>query len=103
MMMNAFRAPSAITFATVEQERLRFLAYCREVHNDGVVIDLENVELCDSAGLAFLIEAKRKAYQQGMQAKIINMPQETRALAKFYGLTNLLGLEEKSSALVEVL
>ena len=91
MTSDTFRPPLAITFATVEQERLRFLAYCRDFHDELVVVDLEKVEQCDSAGLAFLIEAKRILATQGRKAKIINMPQETRALAGFYGVSALLG------------
>ncbi|OGV41338.1 MAG: hypothetical protein A3F46_03860 [Legionellales bacterium RIFCSPHIGHO2_12_FULL_42_9] len=90
MTTTAFRPPIAITFATIEQERNRFLAYCRDFHDELVVIDLEKVEQCDSAGLAFLIEAKRISKEQGRLAKIINMPQETRALAKFYGISDFL-------------
>ena len=91
MITTVFRAPLAITFATVEQERKRFLAYCRDFHDEFVFVDLEKVEQCDSAGLAFLIEAKRISKEQGRLVKIINMPQETRALAQFYGISALLG------------
>lgn len=92
MARDAFRPPLAITFATVEQERVRFLAYCRDFQDELVVVDLEKVEQCDSAGLAFLIEAKRISEARGHSSKIINMPQETRALAMFYGISDLLGL-----------
>lgn len=104
MTTMVFRPPVAITFATVEQELVRFMTYCRDFHDELIVVDLERLEQCDSAGLAFLIEAKRISQTQGRQAKIINMPQGTRALAKFYGISDLLlGVSEKSTTLAEVL
>ena len=92
MTAHVFRPASAITFASVEQERSRFLAYCRERQDDLITVDLETIEQCDSAGLALLIEVKRIAKVAGRSSQIINMPQETRALAEFYGISDLLGI-----------
>ena len=93
MMRCAFRPPRAMTFATVEKERVRFLAYCRNSEEACLVVDLERVEQCDSAGLAFLIEAMRMSKIQGRHASIVNMPQSIQALAKFYGISELLELK----------
>jgi phospholipid transport system transporter-binding protein len=87
----AFKVSSAVIFNTVQAERARFLEYCRESSNEEVVVDLETLEHCDSAGLAFLIEVKRIAQENGRVSKIINMPEETQALAEFYGISALLG------------
>lgn len=100
MTEDAFRPPRTITFATVEQERVRFLAYCRDFHDELMIVDLAKVEQCDSAGLAFLIEAKRISKARGCSSKIINMSQATQALAQFYGISDLLlGVSEKLTVL----
>ena len=90
MTVNVFKPGSLIIFNTAQEERSRFLAYCQDAQDAEVVVDLGNVEQCDSAGLAFLIEVKRIAQECGRIVKIINMPEETRALAEFYGISNLL-------------
>lgn len=89
MTAQAFGLIESLTFATIEHERARFLAYCS--NNQGeLVVDLGKTTRCDSAGLAFLIEVKRLGTVQGRLSQIINMPQEIRALAEFYGINNLL-------------
>lgn len=96
MSAIAFKPNAVMTFLTIEQERIRFLAYCRSLKEDFAVIDLVQVQQCDSAGLAFLIEVKRIVLSQGRSPLFINMPKETLALAEFYGIGQVLFDELKS-------
>jgi phospholipid transport system transporter-binding protein len=89
-MINATFKPSSImTFTTVSADRLRFIEYCRNWCALVVCIDLQYVSKCDSAGLALLIEAKRICAASGWSCQIVNMPQITQDLAKFYGVSEL--------------
>lgn len=100
MTLDTFKPANSLTFATVEEERLRFVAYCqaqkkREPAADllAMGIELRQVQHCDSAGLAFLIEAKKIARQYGLNLMMHQMPKSACALAEFYGLRAFLKLE----------
>ncbi len=99
--MNAqqiFTPIKNMTFMTVHHDRTAFLNYCEHTQQQNIIIDLNSIEQCDSAGLSFLLEAKRICYNLGLNCQIINMPTLTTALAEFCGVKNLLlGMDVKSN------
>lgn len=99
MTLSIFKPSEALTFATVEAERLRFIAHCqakKSAQDDSLNIEmqLQQVLQCDSAGLAFLIETKKIAQQHGLEVQMHPMPASAAALADFYGLRTFLEHKE---------
>ena len=90
MIISANFIPStSITFHTVQDNYQLFYHYCNKIKQD-IIIDLSNIEHCDSAGLAFLLEAKRICFELNINCNIINIPKIIVDLAEFYGIKNLL-------------
>jgi phospholipid transport system transporter-binding protein len=54
------------------------------------VVDLAAVSNGDSAGLAWLLELKRRAQRAGQSLQFINPPAQLRALAAFFKLESAL-------------
>lgn len=99
MTLNAFKPADSLTFATVEEERKRFISHCeakKRAQEDSLLIEiaLQQVTQCDSAGLAFLIETKKIAQQHGIALMMHQMPETACALAEFYGLRTFLEHKE---------
>jgi len=85
-----FRPSSELTFGTV-QFQLEALARQLRIRELSVLyLDLHEVTQCDSAGLAFLIEAKRLSEQCGKILKIEGVPPAIHSLAEFCGVEALL-------------
>lgn len=55
-------------------------------------LDLSGVTHADSAGLAFLLELRRRARDQGRELRFTGAPAQLRQLADFFGLTSALEL-----------
>ena len=53
-------------------------------------VDLEKVDPVDSAGVAILLEWKRRALAEGMQLAFDNVPPAMISLAELYGVDELL-------------
>lgn len=53
-------------------------------------LDLSDVELCDSAGLALLIEAKKLCKQSNKLFKVVGVSPEIQSLAEFCGVNDVL-------------
>lgn len=90
MTTQAFIPSSYMIFTTVEKDRRCLLEYCRNLGKADLRIDLSNVSHCDSAGLAFLIEAKRLAREQKKSCQIEGMTKGIHALAEFCGVDKIL-------------
>lgn len=88
--MLVFKPSCIMSFDRVESDRQRLVKTCHVNNPDTLLIDLTDVDYCDSAGLAFLIEAKRYCHKQQYVCKINNMPQATSRLAAFCGLEQVL-------------
>ena len=86
----AFIPANELSFTTVERERQRLLAFCRKVQAPILTLDLNDINHCDGAGLAFLIEAKRLAKAHHKECLILGMNENIHALAEFYGVESLL-------------
>ena len=80
----------SLTFDTVGADLCRLLARINEASDQPILIELSAVTVCDSAGLAMLLELKRLS---GMHNKVIafdGLPRCIQALAEFCGVDALL-------------
>lgn len=93
MSTTAFRPAKEMSFTTVENDRQRLLAYCQQLQEPVLILDLSDVTQCDSAGLAFLIEAKRLAREHKKTCQINGMTKTIQALAEFCGVEGILAVE----------
>lgn len=88
-MANILKLASHLTFETVESERQRILDNFS--HSQGqLTLDLIDVKLCDSAGLALLIELRRVVHQLKRRIYFNNISEGILSLAKFCGVEKLL-------------
>ncbi len=55
-------------------------------------IDLAAITRADSAGLAYLLELKRRAQARGAPLSLIGAPPQLRQIASFFELDTILGL-----------
>lgn len=94
MSTQSFKPSVEMTFATVKADSIRFRSYSQDNSNINLLIDLSDVNACDSAGLALLIEAKRLSKKQNKQCKIEKGSNAIQALAQFCGVGELLELEQ---------
>jgi phospholipid transport system transporter-binding protein len=53
-------------------------------------VDLKDVDPVDSAGVAMLLEWKRRAVAEGLQLAFENVPPSMASLAELYGVDELL-------------
>lgn len=63
-----------------------------EMKTSKLCLDLTEVTLCDSAGLALLIEARKLCAKNNKSFEVKGMPSETLSLAEFCGVKELLEL-----------
>lgn len=86
----AFVPKHALTFETIMPCLNQFMRCLHATQAAELVVDLSHITLCDSAGLALLIEAKRMCRQQNKVLVIQGVPSAIKALAKFCGVDTLL-------------
>lgn len=87
---HLFTPTTDLVFTSVENNRLRLVQAFRTLSARTLTLDVSQVTHCDSAGLAFLIEAKRLARQYKKRLRIEGMPDNLLALATFCGVQTLL-------------
>lgn len=92
--MHHFVPSKEMNFSTVAEDRRRLLNHCKAVKSDVLSLDLSKVQHCDSAGLAFLIEAKRLSRSYGKSCEIQGMTKSIHALAEFCGVDKILISDE---------
>ena len=80
----------ALTFDTAQPNISRLLKLLRKDKTTSILLDLNQVVQCDSAGLAFLIEAKRLSKQHQKPLTITGIPKMIGSLAEFCGVYALL-------------
>ncbi len=90
-----FKPSQNLTFATVTAQRAQFAALLAKEQPLRVHCDLTDVKLCDSAGLAFLIDARRMCQSQKSNLVIEHAPVDMLALAKLYGIEKILDYDEE--------
>ncbi len=79
-----------MTFETVQSDCERLLRYCSSTKDKILHLDLSEINHCDSAGLALLIEAKRLCRERKKICKIIGISKSIQALAEFCGVSEIL-------------
>ncbi len=89
-MEQEFEPSVTLTFDTVEANRKRLFKYFQSSEIRKLTLDLSQVEKCDSAGLALLIEAKRLCRRFNKPFEIKGMPHVIHELAEFCGVDALL-------------
>ena len=73
-----------------------FLLLCKpKVGN--LVVDLGDVEFCDSSGLSALLIADRKMKEHGGSVKLIHVHKKVSALLKISMLDRVFGLDEEDA------
>ncbi|MCR9191076.1 MAG: STAS domain-containing protein [Gammaproteobacteria bacterium] len=87
---NYFKPLNQLTFETVTENRQQFVQLLEADDLSSIHCDLSDVDKCDSAGLAFLVEARRLCRAQRTILIIEYIPGEIRALAKLYGVEQIL-------------
>ncbi|MBA2656378.1 MAG: STAS domain-containing protein [Tatlockia sp.] len=92
MDVKVFIPSQAMTFETVQADCQRLHQFCQDNKEPILNLQLSEVLQCDSAGLAFLIEAKRLCAHQNKTCNIIGLPQVVQALAEFCGVNEMLDL-----------
>lgn len=90
MIQLAFIPSDELNFTTVETDIQRLAEYCRQLKTPVLKLDLSGVRHCDSAGLAFLIEARRLAREFHKAFRIDGMSKSIRSLAEFCGVEGIL-------------
>jgi|TARA_R110002126_G_scaffold17798_2_gene68874 phospholipid transport system transporter-binding protein len=92
MMSDAcvFVPSNVLTFDTVSSDLTRFSAHLKQQANPTLVLNMEHVTHCDSAGLALLIQAHRLCQEQSVTLRIQGMSQAILDLATFCDVDNLL-------------
>lgn len=80
-----------MTFQTVPQ----FLAHTNEwLREDGAVtLDMGNVDLADSAGLALMLEWLQTARAAKRELVFANIPEQVSDLIRVNGLTRVFGIK----------
>lgn len=90
MYNPTFKCAMNLTYASIFSQMEAIRQFQMGCETSTFYIDMANVEHCDSAGLAWLIEIKRWGLQHNKTMKIMNMPNEVQALAEFCGVSTLL-------------
>jgi phospholipid transport system transporter-binding protein len=85
-----FQPSNELTFYTAPENIEALIVFLNRLNTDKLHLDLSAVTLCDSAGLALLIEAKRLCRQKNKTLIIQNMPKAINALAVFCGVSDII-------------
>lgn len=86
----AFKPSLNLTFSTVSMDRERLIACLHQPHVAGIYFDLSQVEKCNSAGLALLIEAKRLCLFYQKTFSIDTLSSVVADLVEFCGVKSIL-------------
>lgn len=90
-MSESWYIPSdSLTFDTVCANQLRLKAQLEQIQTSEFHVDLSDVVHCDSAGLALLIDAKKRCQKMNKRLVIEGMSESIKALATFSGVIQIL-------------
>jgi phospholipid transport system transporter-binding protein len=88
---NLFKPGLTLTFNTVVSVRKAFNKAIEGQNTQNVFcLNLSEVTQCDSAGLAFLIDARKRCKQKNIILEIRGMTPEIESLAEFCGVKSIL-------------
>jgi phospholipid transport system transporter-binding protein len=85
-----FKPGVELTFNSVIAVREKLAKAVNTDSNDVFCLDLSDVLLCDSAGLALLIEAKKLCKRYNKIFKVVGVSSKTQSLAVFCGVNDVL-------------
>lgn len=94
MSEKTFKPTRDLTFDTVQVNSQRLLKLLRETKTSSLRLDLNDVLQCDSAGLAFLIEAKRVCKHYNKALVLVGMSKMIYSLAEFCGVESMLVVQD---------
>ncbi len=87
--IHVFMPSNVLTFDTVSSDLARFTSHLKQQATTTLILNMEHVTHCDSAGLALLIQAHRLCKENQRTLRIKNMSQAILDLAKFCDVDNL--------------
>lgn len=87
---SEFIPSDVLTFDTVSPDLARFALHLERHPKTTLVLNLEYVKHCDSAGLALLIQARRLCQEKQSTLRIKGMSQALLDLATFCDVDKLL-------------
>lgn len=90
-----FKPFQTLSFTTVTAQRSQFEMLLTSQPVKSIYCDLADVTICDSAGLAFLIDAKRLCQKYQTNLVIEHASVDMLALAKLYGIEKIFDNEEE--------
>lgn len=90
MSESAYKPCDPLTFDTVCANQLQLNAQLAASKTSVFQVDLSEVVHCDSAGLALLIDAKKRCQQLDKRLVIEGMSESVKALAIFSGVIDIL-------------
>ena len=93
--------PATITFAEASATQRLLAQALKNEPASGVVVDASNLQHFDSAALAVLLECRRSAQAFGRPFGVRNPPPKLAALARLYGVEELVMSEEGAEAVRE--
>lgn len=88
--MLTYKLSKNLTFNTVENERNKLIAFIENKEHDRICLDLGELSICDSAGLALIFDIKKLCHRLGKHLHIQAIPEDAQNLAAFYDVQDLL-------------
>lgn len=85
-----FKPGKALTFKSVVEVRASLYKALQNDSLEPFYLDLAEVQHCDSAGLALLIEAKKLCQQHQRNLKVVGSTPQILALAEFCGVSSFI-------------
>lgn len=86
-----YRVSGVVDFSTVPhlmRQASRFISSAKSSDNDLVTVDMSQVEECNSAALALMLELVKSAQQKSIELRFDNLPATALTIAKAYGVEN---------------
>jgi len=87
--MTAYALPTELTHAQANACVRAFSAHVRE-KGQAWAVDASALMNFDSSALAVLMDCRRQALQSGQRLRVVGMPPRLVALARLYGVLELL-------------
>ena len=88
--MQTFIPMEEMIFETVEQDKLLLRQFLNKFEEKEWKFDLSKVNLCDSAGVALLIEAKRLSKHKNIKCHFHGVSDSMQSLIRFCGVEKIL-------------
>ncbi|NCX96870.1 MAG: STAS domain-containing protein [Chitinophagia bacterium] len=79
-----------LTVSTVQTLRDSLLSRIKNNQIKKVVVDLSEVENCDTSGIVLLIDVQKQCQRYSKDLQLINTPQKISDLADFYEVDKIL-------------